>query len=168
MIISNSNKKKHNLRFLTSMSFFLYFRDWIRLPFDWKQTLPYIVLMIIQILSVFFVQAVYISASSLYTGVCVILTAFNIDICTHLRQLNRIVIANQRIAPREKIDTSRHMTQKSFRRREIKWRIEQQVEIKQKLLGLIEFHANARQWALRVIYVLHDLVRDRANLLEFI
>lgn len=91
----------------------------------------------------FFVQAVYLSTSSLYAGVCMILTTFNEDIRMHLRQINRIAIEEKlkRTNAKGKINTTRNR----LRWIKIKERIDKHSRIKKKLLELIKFHEETRQ-----------------------
>lgn len=112
-----------------------------RLPIDWKKPLPYLLLMICQIISASSVQAIYIATSSLYVGVCFILMAFNNDIRIHLRHINRMIIKKKSFDGRKKVKNIR----KLFKRTKTKEKLDQMIEMKRKLLELIEFHANVRQ-----------------------
>lgn len=105
----------------------------IRLPFNWKRPLPYFFLMSSQMMSAYFIQGVYVATSSLFTGVCFILVAFNVDIRKNLRAFNRLIIAKKR----EEEEMKRKGCQKNFTNRKF--------EMKKKVLEIIEFHAQVRQ-----------------------
>lgn len=83
--------------------------------------MPYLFLMISQMLSSFYVTAVYASTSSLYVGVCYVIKGFNNDIRQHLRRINRTFI-----------------DQKSVN----KWK---QIDAMRRLLEIIKFHSRTRE-----------------------